>query len=195
MKYFTLSLFVVASLFIVGCASKKVKTTQKETKALRVKQLDLSKISFPSAIGDYKLQGKQALKSKAKGIMIRYLNKNKTTSYLDCNIHPKGKDTNFTAHYKDILSGISFMHKEGVLKKAKILKEDTIMIDATHSAQRTIFEMENKITPYYSVLYLAPLEDHYFYVRFSDPHKPAFLQSDFGEKTVKELFSKIKFNK
>ena len=195
MKYIYLTTFLISTLLLSACASKKVKPVTKKTKSTTVRQLDLSKINYPNSIGDYELQGKRTLKNKAQGIMIRYLNKNKTTSYLDCNIHPKGKDTNLTAHYKDILSGISFMHKEGVLKKAKILKEDTIMIDATHSAQRTIFEMENEITPYYSVLYLAPLEDHYFYVRFSNPHKASFLQSDFGEKTVKELFSKIKFNK
>ena len=193
MKHVILSLFLILGVFLFGCASKKVEPTQKTTKTL--KQLDLSKINYPSKIGDYKLQNKQTLKNKAQGIMIRYLNNKKTTSYLDCNIYPQGKDLNLTTHYHDILSGISFMQKEGVLKKATILKEETIMIDATHTALRTIFDMENKITPYYSVLYLVPLEDHYFYVRFSNPHKPEFLQSDFGEKTVKELFSKIKFNK
>ena len=191
MQYFTL---LLATVFIFsGCASKKPEPTKKVTQS--VQKLDLSKINYPSKIGGYLLQNKQTLKNRRQGIMIRYIKKTKTTSYLDCNIYPKGEDKNITTHYKDILSGISFMKKEGVLKQADILKEEHIMIDAKHSALRTIFEMQNSITAYYSVLYLVPFEDHYIYVRFSNPHKAEFLQSDYGEKTLKELYKAIKFNK
>jgi len=192
MKYIYLATFLVASILLSGCATKEVKPVIEKAKTAH---LDLSKIHYPTEIKSYKLQNKYYIKNEAKGIMIRYLDSNQTTSYLDCNIYPKANESNLTSHYQDILMGISFMNKQGLLKKANILKEESIMIDANHPAQRTIFEMENEITPYYSVLYLAPLEDHYFYVRFSNPHKAAFLQSDFGEKIVKELFSKIKFNK
>ncbi len=192
MKYIYLGGFLVTMILLTACATKEVNPPIKKTKVVH---LNLSKLTYPSKIGDYKLQNKQTLKNKTQGVMIRYLNTKQTTSYLDCHIYPQGKDTNLTAHYHDILSSISYMKKEGVLKEAKILKEETIMIDKTHPAQRTIFEMENEITPYYSVLYLLPIDDHYFYIRFSNSHKPAFLQSDFGEKTVKELFSKIKSNK
>jgi hypothetical protein len=192
MKYTYLTLFLISALFLGGCVSKKETPTPKKVQS--IKHLDLSKINYPKKVGTYELSHKEQLKGGALGIMIRYVDHKKTKAYLDCYIYPQKVNQTIEDEYKDIILALSFMHKKGELKKFEKIYEDTIMIDDTHKAKRTVFDMENKSVPFYSVLYLTPLEDHFFKVRISNPHKPAFLESDYGEKAVKELYRMIKFN-
>jgi len=193
MKYIFLVTTMFIALYMGGCASKKSVATMKQTKA--VKNLDLSKMIYPKKVGAYTLESKKSLENKNLGITLRYIDNTKTKAYLDCYIYPKGKDTDITVHYNELLSALKYMHKMGELKAFKVLSEESLMLDETHRAKRAVFEMANHNLPFYSVLYLSPLEDHYFKIRISNPHKAAFLKSDFGEKTVKELFKAIKFNK
>lgn len=192
MKYIYFVTFLITSLLLAGCVTKEAKLPLKKTK---VAHLDLSKIDYPSEIGDYKLESKKSFEDSALGITLRYIDSKKTKAYLDCHIYPQGKEADMEVHYKELISALHYMHKEGELSRFKILKEDSVTLDETHSATRAIFEMENRNISYYSVAYLTKLEDHYMKVRLSNPKKEAFLTSDFGEKTVKELFKNIKFNK
>ncbi len=192
MKYIYLVALLLSSILLGGCATKEVKPPIKKTKSIH---LDLSKINYPSKIGDYELVEKKALASKDLGIMIRYVNPKAGQAFLDCYIYPQKKNSTLDTEYQDLMSALNFMLKKGELKHLKKIYEDTVMLDDTHKSKRTVFDMTNKNTAYYSVLYLTKLEDHYFKVRTSQPHKAAFLESDYEIKTVKELFSKIKFNK
>jgi hypothetical protein len=192
MKYTYLVLFLISTLFIEGCVSKKAAPTPKKVKTIR--HLDLAKINYPKKVGTYELSHKEKLKSDALGIMIRYVDHRKTKAYLDCYIYPQKVNKSIEEEYKDTILALSFMHQKGELKKFEKIYEDTIMIDNNHQAKRTVFDMENKSVPFYSVLYLAPYEDHFFKVRISNPHKSEFLESDYGEKAVKELYRMIKFN-
>lgn len=192
MKYLYLVTFFITSLLFTGCVTKEAKLPLKKTKSA---PLDLSKISYPTKVGDYEFESKKSFENTNLGITLRYIDSKKTKAYLDCHIYPQGKETDMKVHYQELISALNYMHKEGELSGFKILKEDSLALDATHSATRAIFEMENRNLAYYSVAYLTKLEDHYMKVRLSNPKKEAFLTSDFGEKIVKELFRNIKFNK
>ncbi len=192
MKYIYLTSFLISTLLLSGCASKEVKPTIKEIKPIH---LDLSKISYPNKIGDFELLEKKELKSKDLGIMIRYVNPKMGKAFLDCYIYPQKKNSTIESEYDDLISALNFMLKQGELKHFEKIYEDNKMLDKTHAAKRTVFDMANKNTPYYSVLYLTKLGDKYFKVRTSQPHYDSFLESDYEIKTVKELFTKIKFNK
>ncbi len=192
MKYIYLATFLITSLLLTGCVTKEAKLPLIQTK---VSPLDLSKINYPSKIGDYELESKKSFENTNLGITLRYIDSKKTKAYLDCHIYPQGKETDMKLHYQDLISALNYMHKEGELSGFKILKEDNVSLDATHTAARAVFEMENRNIAYYSVAYLTKLEDHYMKVRLSNPRKKVFLTSDFGEKTVKELFKNINFNK
>jgi len=193
MKYLYFIAPLIALIMIGGCASKKVEKPAAKKMIKTLQHLDLSKINYPKKIGTYDLYNKESIKGTA-GIMIRYVDYNNSKAFLDCYIYPQGNETNMTAHYQDFMSGLKFMLKQKELKKLKVLKEDSVKLNKNTVAKRTLFEMENKSVPYYSTLYLAPLADHYFKVRLSNPLKQEFLNSDHGEKTVKELFNTIKFN-
>ena len=194
MKYIYFIAPLIIFIMISGCASKKSEkpVTKKVTKSIQ--HLDLSKINYPQKIGTYDLYNKTNVKDGTAGIMIRYVDYNNSKAFLDCYIYPQGNETNITEHYQDFISGLEFMLKQKELKKLKIMKEDSVALNTNTQAKRTFFEMENKSVSYYSTLYLAPLQDHYFKVRLSNPLKQEFLNSDHGEKTVKELFNAIKFN-
>ena len=192
MKYFYLTIFLISTILLSACATKEVKPTVKKTKSTA---LNLSKINYPKKIGNYELESKKSFENSALGITIRYIDTEKTKAYLDCHIYPQGKDKDLNIHYNELISALKYMHKAGELTAFKILKEDSISLDASHTAKRAVFEMENRNIAYYSVVYLSKVEDHYFKIRISNPKKTEFLQSDFGEKTVKELFKNIKFNK
>ena len=194
MKLLHLLLALGVLIMMGACSSKKVEKPIAKKVVHTKKQiaLDLSKINYPNTIGDYELEYKKSLESKNLGIMIRYIDHKKTKAYLDCYIYPQKQP--LQAHYQDNIAALQFMHKKGVLKRFNILSEDNVSLDATHNAKRAVFEMENQSTAYYSTFYLSPVEDHYFKVRLSHPHRDTFLSSDKGEKVVKTLFSKIKFN-
>ena len=192
MKHFYMTALVVLGLLLGGCASKQVKAPIKKSKAIT--HIELSKINYPNKIGDYELAQKEQLKSHNLGIMIRYIDHKKTKAYLDCYIYPKEQNSTLQSQYDDIIAALSFMHKKGELKKFSKIYEDTIMIDKTDKARRTVFDMENKNVPFYSVLYLTTLGDHYFKVRISNPHKAEFLETDYALKAVKELYKHIKLN-
>jgi hypothetical protein len=177
-----------------GCANKKIEKPIAKKVTKTIQHLDLSKINYPKKVGSYDLYNKESLKGGKAGIMIRYVDYNNSKAFLDCYIYPQGNETNISAHYQDFMAGLKFMLKQKELKKLKVLKEDSVQLNKKTIAKRTLFEMENKSVSYYSTLYLAPMQDHYFKVRLSNPLKEEFLNSDLGEKTVKELFNKIKFN-
>ncbi len=192
MKYIYLPALLITAILLSGCVTKEVRPLIQKTKS---RHLDLSKINYPSKIGDYELLEKKELKNKGLGIMIRYVNPKKGKAFLDCYIYPQKKNSTLDTEYQDLIAALTFMRKQGELKHFEKIFESTVMLNDTTQAQRTVFDMENKNTPYYSVLYLAKLDDYYFKVRTSQPHNDSFLNSDYELKTVKELFSKIKFNK
>ncbi len=194
MKYLYFIAPLLLLIMISGCANKKVETPPVKKVTKSIQHLDLSKINYPKKVGTYDLYSKERIKGTDTGIMIRYVDFNNSKAFLDCYIYPQGNETNITAHYQDFMSGLQFMLKQKELKKLKLLKEDSVKLNSDVTAKRALFEMENKSVSYYSTLYLAKMQDHYFKVRLSNPLKPEFLSSDLGEKTVKELFNTIKFN-
>ncbi len=190
MKYIFFIIPLFALLLASGCAHKQA--TPKVTKI--IKHLDLSKINYPKEVGSYTLFSKEKIKNNDNAIMIRYVDYKHAKAFMDCYIYPQGRETNITTHYQDFLSGLNFMLKKGEFKKLTTLKEDKVSLDQNTTALRTLFEMQNKNVAYYSTLYLAPLEDHYFKVRLSNPLTSDFPSSDLGEKDVKELFKNLRFN-
>ncbi len=180
---------------MAGCAPKTTEKKVKKEIPVTIQKLDLAKINYPTKIGDFELQEKKSLQNSALGIMIRYVNPKKNKAFLDCYIYPQKPQSSLKSEYHDIMTALNFMHQKGELKQLKTLQEDSIMIAPNTPAKRVVFDMENRYTPYYSVLYLSTLGDHYFKVRISNPHKTSFLKSDYAQKTIKELYAKIKFNK
>ena len=193
MKYTYLTSFFLVLTLLSGCAHKAPKPSIK--KEIKTRHLDLSKISYPKKIGDFELYEKKTLKSKDLGIMIRYVNPKMGKAFLDCYIYPQKKNSTLDTEYRDVIAALNFMLKKGELTHLEKMYEDNRMLDKTHPVKRAVFDMANKNTPYYSVLYLTKLGDKYFKVRTSQPHYDSSLESDYEIKTVKELFTKIKFNK
>ena len=189
MKYFYLLALMISIFMMHACSSKTSTTPIKKTKTIK-----LSKITYPKQVGDYTLESEKSLKSDDMGIMLRYIDQKKTHAYLDCQIYPQGSATDPKKHYEDLLISLEYMKKQGVLKQFNIISVGQSKLDANHTAKVAVFEMENASTPYYSALYLAPIEDYYYRVRISSPRKASFLQSDYGEKVVQELFKAINFH-
>ncbi len=193
MKHIYLSIFLILSFLLGGCVSKTVKPVIKKSKEVR--HINLKNIHYPNKIGNYELLSREDLKKESLGIVIRYVDKKESKAYLDCYLYPKSAKGTIQQQYKDIMDALSFMHKKGTLTKFEKIYEDTIMIDKEIQAKRALFDMAHKGTKFYSLLYLAPLEDHYFKVRISSPHKSDFLEGDYAIKEVKELYKSIKFSK
>lgn len=191
MKNIYLISFVVTTLLLGGCVSKKAQVTPKKTKSLAT--LNLSQVNYPSKIGDYTLEHKRDFPTKNLGTTVRYTDHKNSKGYLDCHLYPQGKDRDLKHHYDDLISALKYMHKKGELSEFKILQEDSVDINSPQQTLRAVFEMANKNTAYYSVLYLTKVADHYYKIRISHPKREHFLKSDLGEKSAKELLNKIMF--
>jgi hypothetical protein len=177
-------------LLFNACSSKSAHplATTKSDQSINIAQL-----TYPTQVGDFILQSKKKVGQNADGILLRYLDKRKTYAYLDCLIYPKGDEKDTKKHYQKLLSAYHYMKEKGELKKFNIIAVDSLDLDGTHKAQMNAFEMQNINTAYYSILYLAPIKDHYFRVRLSYPPNKRFLKGDYGKKAVKELFQAIGF--
>ncbi len=187
MKYF-LSLLVLFLIIFGGCSHKS-----QPKPVLTKTSIIIDKIQAPRQIGSYTLQSQKIYEDKKLGIALRYADIKKKDAFLDAFIYPKSSlDHTLDKHYSAFIDALKYMKEKGEFTNFEILKEDEVMLDSTTRAKRALFQITNRLIPYYSVAYLADLGDKFFKVRISNQLTSSFLTSDLGWSAVKELYQAIK---
>ena len=190
MKYIIKVALLFAVVFYSGCSTKTVKKP-----VLTKTHINIDGITAPRKLGGYELQSQKCYENKKLGIALRYANKTKKSAFLDCFVYPKGEDKDLQTHYDSFMSALKFMAKKGEFRSFEVLKEDEVMLDATTKAKRALFKITNKNLPYYSVAYIAEVDNHFFKVRISNQQVSSFLSSDLGWNDTKKLFQAVKLSK
>jgi hypothetical protein len=190
MKYFIKVALLFAVVFYSGCSTKSVKKP-----VLTKTHINIDGITAPRKIGEYELQSQKCYENKNLGIALRYANNKSKNAFLDCFVYPRGSDKDLQTHYDSFMSALKFMSKKGEFKSFEIIKEDEVMLDSSTKAKRALFRITNKSLPYYSVAYIAEVDNHFFKVRISNQLVDSFLSSDLGWDATKKLFQTVKLSK